>query len=263
MGDLHFDYWKKAGKDPLGDMANNLLSGADALILNGDISNNGVESWPEAIAWLGQWIDRGRIHLLPGNHDLYDSWLNADEDLQNVAEECGAKFVQKSVMEVGTARFLCCTLWTSMTFAVRPASHPRFTAYAAAKRMNDYLRIRKERTSDILIEPEDIRDTHREHRAWLENALSAPFDGQTYVVTHHAPHPSCAPRPELEFAAAYVTDLTKMMGRHRIEGWIYGHTHFQSRTPHVEGVQLMCSSIGYPWQREGRDADAVGLCLEV
>src|SRR5690606_13558442 len=37
---------------------------------------------------------------------------------------------------------------------------------------------------------------HEAARAWLVGKLSDPFEGQTVVVTHHAPHPLSEPHRE-------------------------------------------------------------------
>ena len=71
-------------------------------------------------------------------------------------------------------------------------------------------------------------DSLREHQLnvqWLDAELAKGDPDKTVVVTHHAPHWNSV---ELKYAAdmlsaAYVSDLTRLMGRNRY--WIHGHMH--------------------------------------
>jgi hypothetical protein len=118
--------------------------------------------------------------------------------------------------------------------------------------MSDYVSILVDRKPagwgrhrGIRLTPDHTEQYHRESRAWLESALRQPFDGETVVVTHHAPSPL-----SLEFGrvtevidAAYATRLEYLMSE-RVALWIHGHTHF-ARDYTVNGTRVVSNPRGY------------------
>ena len=95
---------------------------------------------------------------------------------------------------------------------------------------------------------------HREHRAWLAQALGRPFAETTVVITHFAPHPgSIAPAyADDPSNPGFVVNLESMMGRSAL--WIHGHTHtfFDYLAP---GTRIVCNPRGYPKVPTGFVAD--------
>jgi hypothetical protein len=81
--------------------------------------------------------------------------------------------------------FLCpATLWTDFEIYGEKLENLR----RAAAHMNDYHFIRVARESYKKLTPVKTAQLHAGHRQWLEGRLSKAFDGETTIITHHAPH---------------------------------------------------------------------------
>lgn len=108
--------------------------------------------------------------------------------------------------------------------------------------MNDYRLIRVSSDGFRRLQPRDTVALHRADLAWLEAQLAAPFEGETVVVTHHAPIP---PDPAQDMDASYGSDLTALIERHRPKAWLFGHTH-RAQVSVVGRSAVRNVSLGYP-----------------
>lgn len=241
VGDIHFDRWAEAGRDPFAFLRPEDWANLDALIVAGDLTNKPRVRWKYALRYLARHIDPGRIHIIPGNHDYYDFQIDRDDRLAEIAAGEGANLAQKAEVTVADTRFLCCTLWTD--FALRgdvPGSQA-----IARERMNDYRYIRNAKAGYRKIRPYETVQIHQEHRAWLEDRLSRPYPGQTVVITHHCPHPDLISAAPTELDPVYGSDLAAMIDRFQPDAWVFGHTHH--RVEAREGGTLIKNvSLGYP-----------------
>lgn len=248
VGDLHFDLWAEADRDPFAALSVAEWSGIEAVIVGGDLTNKPRIRWKYAIRHLSRYINPAHIHVIPGNHDYYDFHIDRDDRLAEIATREGANFVQKAEILIGKTRFLCCTLWTD--FALNgdvPASQA-----IAKSRMNDYRYIRNAGASYRRIRPYETAAIHQDHRSWLETRLSQSHLGPTVVVTHHCPHPQLISETPSNLDPIYGSDLTDLIQRHQPEAWMFGHTHFQAET--VVGRTLLRNvSLGYPDQVRPED----------
>lgn len=226
-------------------MEQDFWDGLDLVILAGDISNKAYIRWPQVFAWFGERMDLGKLHVFPGNHDPYGGKIDREDKLIAACEHAGVGYAQRKVLHLGNHRFLCCTLWTDMMLGGEQARN-----MAKAERvMNDYRLIRVSSDGFRRLQPRDTVALHRADLAWLEAQLSLPFDGETIVVTHHAPIP---PEPAQDIDAAYGSDLTAMIEKYQPKAWLFGHTHrVQERM--IGQCTVRNVSIGYP------DEWAVGL----
>ncbi len=88
-------------------------------------------------------------------------------------------------------------------------------------------------------------------RSWLLGELVKSFDGQTVVITHHAPHQlSLAKQYAMMWASpAFVPDLLESAFSNA-QLWIHGHTH-TSFDYHVAGCRVICNPHGYQHGRTG------------
>ena len=236
LSDLHLEIWPI--ELPPAD--------ADVVILAGDIDNGA-----EGINWASRNFDAPILYV-PGNHEPYDGEFEGTrEALRCAARRNGIGLLDCGERVIGNVRFLGCTLWTD--YSLEPQA-TRANCIEAARKINpDYHVIHNgERT----FAPEDAIARHREHRAWLAQALERPFEGTTVVVTHFAPHPgSIAPAYANDPSnPGFVVNLESMMGRAPL--WIHGHTH-TFFDYNASGTRIVCNPRGYPGEPTGFVADFV------
>lgn len=131
--DLHLDLWQRTGRDPFAALAP-VLGAVDALIVAGDLTNNPLRHWPDALVRLSRLIDPAKVHILPGNHDYYHFRLDGDDRLRAMVEEAGMIWAQKAEVLLDGVRFLCATLWTDF----RLTGDATAAGNAARQAMNDY-----------------------------------------------------------------------------------------------------------------------------
>jgi DNA repair exonuclease SbcCD nuclease subunit len=252
IADLHLDLWEHTSRDPLWPMAS-VFPTLDALIIAGDLTNDPMQNWPKALERIARLIDPSEVYIIPGNHDYYGHHLSGDNNLRSVAERAGVNFAQQTAVELGGARFLCCTLWTD--FALQGAQDEAMRA--AQRAMNDYAQIARSAQDLARIRPQDTLAKHKEHLAWLRAKLQGPFDGPTIIVTHHCPSSSALDASH-RLAPAYGSNLDHLMLTGTAKLWLFGHTHRRLRG-NAHGTPVVNVSFGYP--REVEDEDIAEVML--
>ncbi|MCZ0962398.1 metallophosphoesterase [Paracoccus benzoatiresistens] len=250
IADLHLDAWLRDGRDPLASIAP-VLSHLDALIIAGDLSDNPAFQWPRCLARIGRLIDPFRVWIVPGNHDYWSWQIDGDDRLAEIAERAGAHLAQQRIIDIGTVRLLCATLWTDFQLTDDAPEAMR----RARMVMPDYVRIRKSANlAQGPIRPEDTAALHRDHLDWLTRAMAEPSAGQRIIVTHHAPSPAVA-GPINGLSPAFASNLDAWLKQHRPNGWLFGHTH-RLLDATVHGVPVINTSLGYPDEVEpGQEAE--------
>ena len=222
----------------------------DVVILAGDIHNPGskVIQWARRASVFGESVP---IILVPGNHEFYGRRLDSELELMR-RETVGTNLhiLNEDVIEIAGVRFLGTTLWTDFRLPFRrPHSEALISDVSAAmehanRRMNDFRLIHIPITTEHSegeppyragakqtrhLTAEDTLAMHKQQKGWLNQALATPFDGQTVVITHHAPAPgSIAPRYAGDaLTPAFVSELPDEFfnGPGGPELWIHGHTH--------------------------------------
>lgn len=165
--DWHMEFRDRARHDPLAALDPAVWQALDALIVAGDLANKPKTRWPEVLARIGRLIDPAKVFLIPGNHDYYRFRLAGDDRLRAIAEAAGMQFAQKRMLELGTIRLLCCTLWSDFRLIGDPVGAMR----TAARAMNDYRLIARD-ASEARARPEDTLALHEDHLAWLAEAIN-------------------------------------------------------------------------------------------
>lgn len=185
---------------------------------------------------------------MPGNHDYYDFRIDDEVRLAEIAEKHGASFLQKSELISGRRRIMCVTLWTDFEVYGDRAANMQ----TASQVMSDYRYIKVARNNFRRLTPAQTAATHAEHRSWLLERLSEPFDGETIVISHHAPHRR-ALSAEPAFGPCYASDLEEIIMTFRPLRWLFGHTHHRT-TFRVGDTELRNISVFYPGQNEPLEA---------
>lgn len=230
----------------------------DHLILAGDIANKPKVRWKFAFERLSKLLPLDKVSVFPGNHDFYDFRFDAEDRLAQIAASFGVRYVQKTQLVFGTTRILCATLWTDMELGMGHA----LNASRVASKMNDYKKIRVADKGYRKLRPSDVVARHRDHLHWLDEALTAEFDGVTYVATHHAPHPSVLDDYAEGVAAAYASDLGDLIRKHSPARWLFGHCH-GARDGAIGETQLHNVSLGYPEDVVDPGDRILGLIFDV
>ncbi len=212
---------------------------ADLVILAGDITRP-----REAAAW-AQGFDKPVLYV-PGNHEFYGGSIEGTiAELKRLCAGTPVQVLDDTEVVIGGVRFLGSTLWTD--FRLFDDEARRAASKAEAQRlMRDFSRITLDGAAGRVFTPDDSATLFDRHATWLDTRLSAPHDGPTVVVTHHAPsrrsiHPRFA---DSLLNAGFVSDAERLIGADRVQLWIHGHTH-DSFDYRVHGTRVLCNPRGY------------------
>jgi hypothetical protein len=231
LSDLHLEF---APFDPP-------AAAADVVVLAGDTAP-GVRGLDWAAA---RWPHRPLV-IVPGNHEHYGHAYPAL--LHALVARAAAldgrprvHVLNDAAAIVDGVRFLGTTLWTDFELLGDPAAGMA----AAQLHMTDFRRIRV-RPWYRKARPADTAAWHARSRRWLGEALAAPHDGPTVVVTHHAPSDrSLNPRYADPVASAYASRLDALVAESGAALWIHGHTHRCVDYP-LGATRVLSNQRGYP-----------------
>lgn len=239
--DLHYDMWAAGKIDPFA-VCETLLESVDHVLLADDLTNKPKVRWKLVFQRLIQHVAAENISVIPGNHDFYDFQFDGEDRLRRIAEDHGARYAQMKELRFHGVRVLCPTLWTDLELGRGYALNRRLVP----QKKNDYRYIRIAGDRYRKLSPDDVVLRHRAHRAWLEDALAQPFDGETWVATHHAPHPDVLTGYAGDVGAAYASDLGDLIRRRQPARWFYGHCHY-GRTIDIGRTRVQNVSVGTPY----------------
>lgn len=215
------------------------ITDADVVILAGDIARP-----KEAIAWASTFAKP--ILFVPGNHEFYGgSVASTVQELKQLCDRHDIYLLNNDVVVIDGVRFLGTTLWTN--FLLFGEGEKRDLAISEAiSFMRDFSRIRIDEVSGTMFTPADSALQFTCHANWLEERLAEPFQGQTVVITHHAPSPkSIHPRfADSLLNACFVSDAERLVDGKRVALWIHGHTH-DSFDYVLNGTRVVCNPRGY------------------
>ena len=214
----------------------------DAVVLAGDIGSH-----TRGLSWASTAFQQPVVYVA-GNHEYYDAHLGLLAELQKSAwEHAGAYFLERKTFELAGVRFLGCTLWSG--FDLHGGAKADACMAVARRDINDYWMIRAKGGKNL--EPRDTQKLHRAAVRWLDEELAKPFAGKTVVVTHFAPHRDCvAPgHQDSDVSPYFVTDLSRLMEKHRIDVWCHGHTHTNNDFIAEGGCRVVSNQLGYPLKR--------------
>jgi hypothetical protein len=247
MSDLHLETQPGFQPRPARD--------ADLLVLAGDIGSYQRGSrLADPDFGLGRFSPRDAwpcpVLYVPGNHE-YDN-LDFDATHERLRETCdrlGITWLEREVLAIGGVRFVGTTLWADFDALLTPEDlavpartlKQRDRAFRAA---NYYLQKAATTRNGQLWLAEGWRDQALVCEAWLRDALAAPFDGVTAVVTHFAPSlRSADPRYGLTpGTAGFCNSMDELL--ERAQWWFHGHLHCQQE--YVErGCRVVANTLGY------------------
>lgn len=241
--------------------------GADVLVLAGDIGSYQIGSllkdndfglarfsplhgWPTPVLFV------------PGNHE-YDTqdFDAAHARLRETTERLGLVWLERETVVLQGVRFVGTTLWTDFDALAPTAAHGSGPATAnglaqqlkarekAFRAANYYLRkTGVTRNSEPWLAP-GLRDQALVCQAWLQAALTTPFDGPTVAVTHFAPSLKSA---DVRYGltpgtAGFCNALDALLPLAPL--WLHGHLHAPSDYVH-QGCRVVANPLGYARKNE-------------
>ncbi len=218
----------------------------DMVILAGDIGKH-----THGLAWAANVFRHAsmppQIVYVAGNHEYYDAHLGMLAELRRPQWKiAGISFLECDTLLLPGLRVLGCTLWSGFDLngTDRLSEHMSYAKLG----INDYWLIHA--AGGKALQPSDTRKLHQKAVRWLDSELAQPFDGKTVVVTHFAPHRGCvAPRHQgSDLSPYFVSDLTWLMKKHRIDMWCHGHTHTNNDFIAENGCRVVSNQRGYPYE---------------
>jgi Icc-related predicted phosphoesterase len=214
----------------------------DAVIVAGDV----CEGAENGFARLRQIVPmQVPIIMVMGNHEYYRRHLASElESARQAAPLYGVHLLENDSVVLENVRFVGCSLWTD--YALFGMHNLQQAMLAAGDGLNDHKRITWSKEPWRRFRPQEALLLHKRSRGFIETTLSAPFDGATVVVTHHAPHPgSVHERYKSDLlTAAFVSDLTAAVEAGRPDLWVHGHVH-ESFDYRVGDTRVICNPHGY------------------
>jgi len=223
------------------------VTSADVVILAGDIGV-GIEG----IQWAKDSFDVPVIYV-PGNHEYYDPMLSISEHKELMLESAmgsNVSLLDNDVVVIDGVRFVGSTMWADLKRA------PSALYRCIDNIVVDY------KTSGVHFSTDYAQSLFDNNKSWLKSELIKPFDGQTVVVTHHAPssnslHPQYFGNP---WNPCFLSDLENLMGEN-VDLWVHGHTH-NNFDYVVKGTRVICNPRGYPhplgnWENSGFDPQMI------
>lgn len=209
------------------------VTDADIVVAAGDI---GVGT--NAVDWLAQ--APCPVIYVAGNHEYYGGDLeDTYHNLDAACSKAQIDFLEHVRADMDKVRFLGTTLWTDYNGGDDSIMH------AAEQGMNDFYYIQQ---AGEPLTAEKLLKAHRQSLDWLESELAQPFDGQTVVVTHHAPtlkswyNSADADKDVRRYA--YCNQLDDLIKNYDIALWIHGHIHSVSDY-RIGGTQVVANPRGY------------------
>jgi hypothetical protein len=233
------------------------LPDCDVALVAGDVDDAPILSMKRLMDQPS--LDGRYIFFVPGNHEFYDRFIEDFETADPEADRLTQ--VTNLHMKVDVAegvRFVGATLWTDYAlYGTVMESMAR-----CRHDINDHAHIRTGEGVDVVEDeggyvhpalrrpwrfftPEDALRRHREQVAFLDAALSVPFDGPTVVMTHHAPHRSSISLKWIRNKSnpGYASDLTWLIERHEPALWVHGHIH-SSSDYRLGKTRILCNPLG-------------------
>ncbi|MDB5743003.1 MAG: metallophosphoesterase [Polaromonas sp.] len=258
--------------------------GADVLVLAGDIGSYQTGSMLSSLAiddfGLAQFsplpVALGGagwptpVLFVPGNHEYDGLDFDAtDSRLREACKRLGLIWLERESVLLQGVRFVGCTLWSDFDALAQAASpdggrapdeqlKAREKAFRAA---NFYLKKNHALRQGQPMLAEEMRQEGLKSQAWLRQALLAPFDGPTVVVTHFAPSLlSADPRYGITpGTAGFCNSLDALMPLAAL--WLHGHLHCPNDYVR-HGCRVVANPLGYA--RKGEQAAfRESLCIGV
>jgi Icc-related predicted phosphoesterase len=231
MSDLHQDF-------PKNDYDHEQELDCSVVVCAGDLQEgSGIDS-------LVPYVEAGKsVVFVPGNHEYYNCEINNTRILlRNDGLKYGVHILDRNVSIIDGVRFIGCTLWTD--FALD--NNLYVSKIVAGLQMNDFAIIKCNDAIKGILTVDNAIDLFKGDIAWMHSMLSEPFDGDTVVVTHHAPSIQSV---DISYKGdrlnpAFASNLEDFILKFQPKLWIHGHCHNVSDYA-IDKTRVICNPRGY------------------
>jgi Icc-related predicted phosphoesterase len=234
-----------------------IATGVDVVVVAGDVCE-GVKSAFEHLRRIVP--ERIPVVMTAGNHEFYRRvWSEEIAQAKSLAGDFNILFLEDDVVLIGETRFVGSTLWTN--YRLFGDANAAVAMETARRGMNDHRLITWQKDPWKRFRPEEALLLHERSRAFIADALTTPFMGDTVVVTHHAPHfGSVEKRFQSDvLTAAFASDLTNVIvgrggeanshdraGHDRVGAMIWNHGHVHASSDYLVGeTRILANPHGY------------------
>ncbi len=232
LSDLHLEFGSFEPKQ----------TDADVVVLAGDVATGA-----KGLRWARRAFPHSLSLCIAGNHEYYGS------NYQHVLRQCqeaageGTLFLENASAVIGGVRFVGCTLWSDFRL-YGDGDRQRVAMDMAREQISDFRQIsfRDSDGTKRRFTPMDAAFLHQQSRTYLGEALAAPFDGPTIVVSHFLPGRASIAEEFIgdPLNPYFCSDLTELMEEHEPAVWVHGHTH-SSCDYRVGKTRVVCNPRGY------------------
>lgn len=208
---------------------------ADVIVLAGDIHLKA-----KAIEWISRNTQKPVVYVA-GNHEYYKGSLgHTFKKMKELCQGTNIHLLENESVVLAGVRFLGATLWTDY----RLTGNEPLAMWDAQQNLSDFRTVRDEHYRKV--RPYQLSERHMRTRNFLESAITEPFEGNTVVVTHHAPSGISIPERYRDskdhVTASYASNLEHLMDK--VAVWVHGHIH-DSVDKMIGDTRVICNPRGY------------------
>lgn len=223
------------------DQATDFPDDADVIVLAGDLEV-GVSSFEEVLG-IAQRFPEAEIVWVAGNHEFYNRHIDSQIDFYRKvsAETDRIHFLENDSVQIGTIKFIGCTLWTDFSIL----GETERAMEVAGRSITDFSLIQTR--NGEWFSPQDAADRFEESCSYLEKELSNAPPETTVVVTHFPPGlDTCNQNFGLGTITAYFqANVDPIIDKYQPALWVYGHNHYSNDLQRGR-TRLVSNQLGYP-----------------
>lgn len=184
------------------------------------------------------------VVYVPGNHEFEGVNIsNAMTDLNCQLLDVGLDNVHLLPCEyaiIDGVRFVGATLWSDFN------NSDWFAIHAAKDKVSDFEFI-KIGHNERKFHPNDAIELHHQHKKFIEDVCNIPFNGQTVVITHHAPSfKSMDLIWETRLGVVkyiFASNMENIVVYSGAKYWLHGHIH-SSKDYMLGDTRVICNPRG-------------------
>jgi predicted phosphohydrolase len=233
--DLHLEFPKNS--DFL--KANPLVPSGDILILAGDIVPFAVmDKYQDFFSFLSD--NFPMTYWIPGNHEYY--YFDAATKSGTFYEEIRSNVIllNNSVVQHQNTKLIFSTLWSKIS----PANQ-----WSIERGLSDFHVINY---NGHKFTADDYNRLHTDCVNFIDQELKINDADKTIVITHHVPtfkkYPKIYKNSTLN--EAFAVELFDTIEASKVDYWIYGHSHYNTKDFKIGKTQMLTNQLGYVQRNE-------------